>query len=538
MIKAYSYLRFSSPAQAEGDSIRRQEALRSNWLKRHPEVVLDTSLKLIDKGVSGFQGKHRKVGALSEFLDHVERKGIAPGSYLIVESLDRLTREEFEQAVPLVLSLLTAGIRVVALSPIEAVYEPGMDESRKLMMVLELSRGHRESQRKSDLLGEAWGEKKREARDKGKPHGKQVPAWIELEDGKYRLKADSAKAVRRIFKLSVEGMGTKYIAKELNKASVPPIGRGAKWTQTYVAKILRSRAAIGEYQPMRKLKNMAKREPEGEPIADYFPAVVSEAQWHAAQKAIESRKSRSGRPSKRQINVFSGLVWCALDQCRMNGVMRYDKQRHLISSRAFKGEEGSRWCTFPLEPFTEAILSELRELKTSELFTDPGADRVTELEGQLGEVERRLTKAQQQFDADPESIWADMVSKYDKERRALVKELAKAKQEAANPNSSSWAEFLKERDPLRIRAALLRTVESIYCVIVKRPKDRGCVVQIRFQGSDQVRTYVINWQQGRGGAVPSQAGKCESHTWVSTPSYDLRVLADAKLVEFLQASRR
>ena len=48
---AFSYLRFSSPAQAEGDSVRRQTALRDAWLKRNSAVKLDTSLTLIDAGV-------------------------------------------------------------------------------------------------------------------------------------------------------------------------------------------------------------------------------------------------------------------------------------------------------------------------------------------------------------------------------------------------------------------------------------------------------------------------------------------------------
>src|SRR5262245_21049624 len=70
---AYSYLRFSSRGQAEGGSVRRQTDLRDAWLKRHPNVHLDRSL--VDKGVSGYTGAHRKNGkhALAAFVDLVER---------------------------------------------------------------------------------------------------------------------------------------------------------------------------------------------------------------------------------------------------------------------------------------------------------------------------------------------------------------------------------------------------------------------------------------------------------------------------------
>src|SRR5438477_7635 len=49
---AYSYIRFSSAEQERGDSLRRQKMLRDDWLKRHPQVSLDTNLSLQDLGIS------------------------------------------------------------------------------------------------------------------------------------------------------------------------------------------------------------------------------------------------------------------------------------------------------------------------------------------------------------------------------------------------------------------------------------------------------------------------------------------------------
>src|SRR5436305_1298486 len=58
MPSAFSYLRFSTPKQAEGDSIRRQTELTAAWCARN-KVQLDTSLSLRDEGVSAYRGKHR-----------------------------------------------------------------------------------------------------------------------------------------------------------------------------------------------------------------------------------------------------------------------------------------------------------------------------------------------------------------------------------------------------------------------------------------------------------------------------------------------
>src|SRR5262249_45931284 len=116
---AISYLRFSSPEQAKGDSVRRQTDLRDGWLKRN-KVRLDTSLRLEDKGVSGYTGAHRgnpDRHALATLMHLVEEGRIEPGTYLIVENLDRLSREDIIPALTLVLNLIQAGIRIVQLTP-------------------------------------------------------------------------------------------------------------------------------------------------------------------------------------------------------------------------------------------------------------------------------------------------------------------------------------------------------------------------------------------------------------------------------------
>src|SRR5688572_23142520 len=107
---AYSYVRFSLPQQAKGDSLRRQEKLRDTWLAKSG-AVLDTSVTLLDDGVSAFTGSHRDNpdrNALAAFLDLARRGRIARGSYLVVESLDRLSREDILPALTLLLNLIEA----------------------------------------------------------------------------------------------------------------------------------------------------------------------------------------------------------------------------------------------------------------------------------------------------------------------------------------------------------------------------------------------------------------------------------------------
>ncbi|HWX07267.1 MAG TPA: hypothetical protein VN065_15685, partial [Bradyrhizobium sp.] len=50
MTRAYSYVRFSTPDQAKGDSYRRQTEAANEYARRHG-LVLDTELTFTDLGV-------------------------------------------------------------------------------------------------------------------------------------------------------------------------------------------------------------------------------------------------------------------------------------------------------------------------------------------------------------------------------------------------------------------------------------------------------------------------------------------------------
>src|SRR6516165_2905165 len=120
---AYSYARYSSLPQGDGDSIRRQLKLSTDWCKRN-NAVLDGGRTYLDRGKSAYHGKHRQKGsALAAFLDDVESGRIPRGSFLLIENLDRLSREKEVDALGLLIGLLKAGVCVVTLSPTEAVYD-------------------------------------------------------------------------------------------------------------------------------------------------------------------------------------------------------------------------------------------------------------------------------------------------------------------------------------------------------------------------------------------------------------------------------
>src|SRR5262249_16335578 len=148
------------------------------------------------------------------FLRLVKDDLIPRGSFLILENLDRLSREHIRPALTLLLNLIEAGIRVVQLRPVEMVYDESVEPMTLMMAIMELSRGHSESELKSERVGAAWEEKRREARN-GVVMTRRLPGWVEERGGKLHLIPERAGAVKRIFGLAAAGYGYALIVKKL-----------------------------------------------------------------------------------------------------------------------------------------------------------------------------------------------------------------------------------------------------------------------------------------------------------------------------------
>jgi DNA invertase Pin-like site-specific DNA recombinase len=532
---AYSYIRFSHPDQAKGDSLRRQTVATAEWCERN-NVLLDASLTLHDLGKSAYTGEHRKNPdrhALASFLQLIERGKVPKGSYLIVENLDRLSREEEVPACHLLTSILMAGVRVVQLKPVELTLtekSPGWDIMRAVM---ELSRGHGESAIKSERVGGAWQEKKRRARN-GEPQKAtnrmgegckvithRLPAWVEERGGKLHLIPERQKAVKRIFELAIAGYGHVHIIKKLAEENTQPFGR-SPWSRSYISRILNDRRALGEFQPCKR-----DGKPDGDPIKNYFPSVVTEAEWFEARAGQEQRYRHRGRVSQ-HINVFSGLLFKAGDSdpyyCRTaptggNGSARR-LQRVLVRRSCIEGR-GSM-DSFPFPSFEKAILSRLREIDPRDILKDAnGHDEIMELEGELGQIESAIAAIVSDLDAHGESptLFARLRAK-ETRKNELNKRLAEARQKAANPLSAGWAEMKslleaieEATDPddarMRLRTILRRIVEGIWLLVVPTGRDRLALVQIWFKGNRRFRSYIILHRR----AVANKYARTDGRVW-------------------------
>ena len=137
------------------------------------------------------------------------------------------------------------------------------------------------------------------------------PGWLGVSEDRtsFIFLPDRASIVRRVFELSIAGLGGYTIAKHLNAENVPAFGRSKKWDQSTIHNMLTSRATVGEHQPKTFING--KGEPIGCPIPGYYPAVIDEYLFRAAQDARRKHlASGRGRKGRLITNLFSGLTTC------------------------------------------------------------------------------------------------------------------------------------------------------------------------------------------------------------------------------------
>lgn len=311
------YVRWSSAEQSKGHSEARQLGLCRDHAKRRGWNVVR---EYIDSGMSAFTGAHRQLGELSKLQQEIEADRFAPGVILLVERLDRLSREAPGQFYLWLSALTQRGVTVATVDG-DRTYSGSLDMASIIEVVVKASLANDESVAKSGRVASAWASKRaRLAAGDRQAMTMRVPGWITVnEDRTFSLHADRAAIVKRIFEETAQGSGKHTIARQLNAEGVPTFGRSVAWHASYIQKILNSPAVLGEFQPGVKPRG-AKRKMVDQPIADYYPAAIDADLYSRARTSMQSRSRMTIGRGRRIANLFSGLARC--DTCGSKMTLR------------------------------------------------------------------------------------------------------------------------------------------------------------------------------------------------------------------------
>jgi DNA invertase Pin-like site-specific DNA recombinase len=313
MSLAISYIRFSTTRQENGNSYQRQyEQTREYCRKHNLELAAE---EFYDLGVSGFHGRNRQEGRLGDLIEKIKNKEIARGSFLIVESLDRLSRDKVTKQLTTFLEILNYGVNIVTLfdGMVHSIDKINDAPMSLMMAFTSMIRANEESETKSRRLQSAWSAKRKKAINRTVVT-KIVPMWLTVSDGKIQEISSRSQVIRQIFADTIAGLGKRAIAKKLNSRKEPIWGSAKRnksglWNESYISKIIHNRAVLGEYQP--HLKRDGKRLLINEPIPDYFPRIVSDEDFYLAKIKASERLQKGGRNAPQAANLISGLGRCA-----------------------------------------------------------------------------------------------------------------------------------------------------------------------------------------------------------------------------------
>ncbi|WP_342736314.1 recombinase family protein [Bradyrhizobium sp. B117] len=482
--KAFSYVRMSTDLQLKGDSLRRQREASRKYADRHGLELIE-DIDLHDIGVSAYKGKNIASGAFGRFLEAVRDGKIQAGSYLLVESFDRMSRQEPVVALKPFIEIVEAGLVLVTLDD-ERVFRGNISFEDLIISIAKMSRANEESARKSDRLSQAWkakrsviGQKKLTAR---------CPSWLRLTPDRadFEIIEERATTVRRIFDEAASGYGTFTIVRRLNNDGVPTFAGKGGWQSSTVNKILSSPAAVGTFQPNRM--DGGRRLPEGQPIQNYFPRIVRQDVFETAQRGrlerwrnAQPEKGKKphpagGRKGKQYSNLFSKLAVC--DYC--GEPMHYQNKgappkgrTYLVCSNALR-EDGcvmtGRWR---YDQFERTFLSFVEQLDLASLVqSSEHSNKRSELAFQIEAVEGRINLLQENV------------------RRAIDTSMALAEfksellAESIKKGEQELTEAKKVRQQLRHEIAILDQTALTY-----------------YRSPDQVAELIERVRAARGGDV-------------------------------------
>lgn len=456
---AFSYRRFSSVKQEESDSLRRQKDIAAECANEHKLQLVDSDeYTFLDRAKSAWTGANYTDddSELRRFYELVKAGAIPQGSYLIVESLDRLSRRHPKEALPRFLDLLNAGINVIT-GMDKRVYSSDPNDLDLIVSIMEMSRSYRESLYKSDRVGKAWRDKQRLAREEQKPLGATRPAWLDpvyrtedLKDPKkkpthYVVNEEKKQIVRDIFQMTLDGYGREVIAKKLNERGIPSF-KGRTWGGSSVAQIVKSPTVIGLYQPYNGKGK--KRVKAGEPIQGLYEPIVDETTFYAAQKATTERHRTKVTKHPPHFNVWSKLLKCTGCHASMNYYTKGKGQPP--SLRCYEAGKGNCKARAIRVDRSENAFRELLTKVNSLALVQSDArsiqNKLNEVQGRISEKRDLIATSQEVLRTRSSLTILTMIADADDEIARLQREEAELEQALAADAITNKEDFFARLD--------------------------------------------------------------------------------------------
>jgi DNA invertase Pin-like site-specific DNA recombinase len=445
---AFSYQRVSSGQQVAGHGLDRQADTAALWCASNG-FRLDQQLQLSDRGRSAYSGKHLR-GALGRFLELAQQGQLGASPVLLVEAIDRLSRQEPLDAIETILSgLVGSGVRVITLED-GAEYSRATisnDASRLLVLVVKIQAAHEFSKRNGMRSRANWAKRYQAAISGQKdPSPRCRPFWLDWDAVAADFKPNTSTVmVQRCFELSEQGLGQTAIARQLTAEGFTNTN-GSRVSGTTTGVLLKDRRVLGERQIT---------DPDGnsQTLQGYFPAVITREQFDRCRALAAARDTAPGRPRNSQAvrNLFAGVLHC---EC---GLLMGHRNSNGVRYRrlACQGQHDRRCTLTARASFAydeEALLQAFMAQRWAEFFSvKADTHQQRQLEGRRLQLESTLAQQQQQAsNAQANTTQLLLSAQLDSDTAAM---LGRAVRDATAAADQTQLELLKVEAALQALAA-------------------------------------------------------------------------------------
>lgn len=400
---AFSYLRVSSTRQAgeARSGLGRQADQFLPFCQRHG---LTPSLDpLVDAGISAYRGSNRERGALGQFLA-AARDGLIPeGAVLVVEDLDRFSREAPSYAEAQLGELFQLGLALAVVRDDVVIDRSTYDSDIgvRLQLLVRRDAAHDYSRKLSERVGAAHERARARERQGEIVNGHCRPQWLDYDDqgGTFTVN-DRWPIYRRMVDLCLQGYGQVRVAAMLNGEGHRNT-RGGLWSGASVAQVWKDRRLIGErvYGERRRAGSA-----QIEVLPGYFPAMLTREEWDQLQAAIAQRSSNRGRAGRgeHRHNILQGVIFCTCGMRRELQVAAKPsgrKHAYLVCKSKIRGRRvGAGTCSEKNVPYDEQwLLRAFMGQRWQQYFSRPADNRERrQIEGELINAEGLLAQKRQQ----------------------------------------------------------------------------------------------------------------------------------------------
>lgn len=469
-VTAFLYERLSRDDNLEGESysIGNQKKLLTKVAKEKGYTNL---VHFLDDGISGVTMDR------PGFVDMIQQLEQGKAAAVFVKDLSRLGRNYIEVGRLTEEFFPDHDIRLVAVSD-----------------NIDTAEGENELAPIRNLFNEWYARdisKKRRISNKikgnaGEPMGQPPYGYIKdpANPKRWIVDDEAAQVVRRIYRMTLDGLGTEQIAAQLEKEEIltpraywlkkgikrPGKGKqqpATKWNSSTITKILSLQEYCGDilnfktYSKSYKNKKRIDNDRENWVIfKDVHEPIIERAVFEQVQQ--KRGKIRKRRTNEGERNMFSGLLVCA--DCGSNLHFHFNQGNPEIkyfNCSNYKGNRGT--CTSThyvrVDFLEEVVLGEIRRLtKFASLYEDEFMKAVIGHSQQAEETDRKLKEKElrallardEELDGLFERIYEDNVSgklsddrfakmsrRYEDEQKELAEKIKKLRSEIEKQSSRS-----------------------------------------------------------------------------------------------------